>query len=520
MTTTAKNVRKKDRSREGRRQPPASGKLLLSLVLALPAWPARALNPNGPLSDLLVDAAVGELSTADAVSILDRLNQLDLGRYSLNFSGGDQLPLKRNAAKLDAAVVAAGEQNKDLLNLTGPKGSLLFDSDEIRCFQSGKRYQPDLSTNAVGSVEKCLGVANAKTAAAGSVALVAAASGQSAAAIGNKLVTAAAAGSVSTALAASRASTIDLLISRPSSQFMVDVRRLVNPRLAHPLGSQGGGSGDGESADRWGVYLNSGGSFGDINTSRRALGFGIDSQFVTSGFDYRFSDRIFAGFLFNFSGIQSRFAQDTGSLNADVYRFMPFFSITPFENAYIDVMAGYGYQEYSLDRRAPDTAAHARYSADQALASINLGYTHSIRAFDITGYAGGSYIGTFVNGYGEQGRGTLLKVGGFEVSSWTSTVGLQLGYTHSLSFGVLKPNLRLEWIHEFSNAQENVQVSVPIQGVSIRMNRPDTTQDWGKVAAGVQAVLPRGITGYVNYEAQLMSVGENHTVEGGLRYEF
>ena len=504
------------------RVPSTLGWLALVLGLHLSTPSAEAVNPHGPLSDLLVDASIGELGTGAAASLLARLNRYDLSRYSLNFSGGDRISLQGDPAKLDAAILAEGSKNRDLLNLTGPSGSLLFDSDDVRCYQKGKRYEPDLSQAPVSSAESCLGVANARIAAGKHLAFIARASGQSVASVAQQLVSAANANSVSTALTASRASTIDLLISRPSGQFMIDLRRLVSSRWSYVLGRSGlgGGAGAGDSSDRWGFYLNSGGNFGDINTSHRSLGFRINSQFATGGFDYRFSDRFFAGFLFNFTGNQNRLAQNTGSLDADIYRFMPFVSIVPFENAYIDVMVGYAYQRYQLDRIAPGTLASADYSADQALASINLGYTHSIRAFDITGYAGGSYVGTNVGGYGEQGAGTLLRVAQFEVSSWTSTVGMQLAYSHSLSLGVLKPNLRMEWIHEFSGEQPGIQVNVPIQGVVVHMTRPRNVQDWGKLAVGVQALLPRGITGYLSYEAQMMSIGENHAVEGGIRYEF
>lgn len=474
----------------------------LPCTLALGAVPAHALNADGPLRDMLVDATLGEFGNGEARTVLGRLNQFDLSAYSFTFSDGSRVALNQDSHALDQTLRAYEEQGLDPVRLAGPNGQLEFGDQDVTCATGGQSVTPDFESNAVGITEQCLGIRTFQQ-------------------------------STDAVMAATLAevNTIDLLIARPTSRFMVDIRRFATPRRAARRGSaeagengEGGGSGDDGYTlfeGPWGIYFNGGGNFGNIDSSSpHQIGFGIDSQYGTGGFDYRFSDTVVAGFMFNFAGSQARFAKGVGSLDADMYRFLPFISLTPFDNAYIDILAGYGYHTYNSRRNATGTQASANYSADQALAAINLGYTHSIGALSLTGYAGGSYIGTNVNGFNEQGRGTLLKVGGYSVSSWTSTLGTELAYAHGVSFGVLKPHLRLEWVHEFANDRNNVNVVVPAQGIVVNLTRTRMVQDWGRIAAGVQALLPHGLTGFVNYEAQVFAGGESHLVEGGLRMEF
>jgi uncharacterized protein with beta-barrel porin domain len=479
-------------------------RLVLSGALALAAGSAGAINADSPFQDWLVDASLGEFDDGEAGRIQSRLNELDLSQYTLVFSEGASVKLD-NADALDQTLADYEERGLELTGLAGPDGTLLFGSEEVACARGSGVATPDFESNALAATENCLGIRTFQESPQAQVAS-----------------------------ARAQANTVDLFISRPTSQFMMDIRRFepVRQHLHSVAGTspgtgtgtdgdrpEGGGSGDGDTLFNgpWGVYFNGGGSFGKIDSTAQSTGFGVHTQFGTGGFDYRFSDRVAAGFLFNFSGATTTFNQGSGDLDADIYRFMPFATVTPFENAYIDILAGYAYQTYDSRRNSSGTLATANYSADQALAAINLGYSVPLGALEITGFAGGSYIDTEVGGYTEKGTG--LKIGSYQVSSWTSTVGMEFAYTYSVPFGVLIPHLRLEWTHEFANDQRSVSVFVPAQG-SFSLPTGNPIRDWGKVMAGVQTLLPGGMTGFVNYEAQIMSGGENHMVEGGLRLEF
>lgn len=466
--------------------------------LAVLAWapiPASAVNTQGPLVDFLVDAGQGQYDNAVARDFVTLLNEFELDKYSLRFSDGSYVSLGQSQEAIDAALLGKERGNLELTGLTGPSGSFSFATsadDEAACSSNGST-----SSAALNDIVSCVGAAVTP----GSILQ-------------------------SAATAISEVNTIDLLILRPTTQYMIAIRRFVEPMdRFRPRGQgrpAGGGAGDEtDLSGPWGVYFQGGGSFGNVNSSPQTVGFNINNQLATAGVDYRFSDALVAGLMFNFTGSQSRFAGNAGAVNADIYRFMPFVSIVPFENAYIDIMTGYSYHAYDSRRGSYGTAATASYSADQALASINLGYSYAFDALELTGIAGGSYVGTDVNGYTEQGQGLLLSVGGYHVSSWTSNLGLELAYAHSVSFGVLRPQLRLDWVHEFENQPHNFTVTVPaLSNLALPLVAGRRVSDWGNVSAGVQAVLPHGVIGFVNYQAQVFSGGDNHFVEGGVRLEF
>jgi len=477
-----------------------TGQLLLASLLVSLGSGAYALNEAGPLQEALIDASLGDLSDSEARSILGQLNQYDLSAYSIKFSDGSSVPLNTDAARLDQIVKDNETKGFDTVSLTGPNGTLSFGADNISCSQGGEAFVSSFDANAVSAVQTCLGQRLFQRS-----ANAAAASGTS------------------------QANTLDLVLARPTGQFMNSIHSFTS--LGRDMGGThgdsngshgGGGSGDGRAwyEGPWGIYLNGGGSFGDINSRPGFTGLAIRNQFSTGGFDYRFSDAVTGGFLFNYTASRSSYAANLGTLDTDMYRFMPFLSITPFANTYIDMMAGYTYQVMNSHRGILGTQASSNYSADQAMAAINLGYTHAFGGMELTGYAGGSFIATDVGASKEQGRGVLQNIGAYHLSSWTSTLGLELAHAWSFSFGVLKPHLRMEWVHEFPDDRPGVKVLVPAQNLTYAIPVGRGIEDWGNLAAGVQAILPRGIAAFVNYQAQLMSAGENHTVEGGVRMEF
>ncbi len=352
-----------------------------AVFLGLFSGTAFGLDSDGLLKDFLIDASQGDFTRDESSAFISLLDQFQLAGYELSFSDGKSFPLSLTTESLEAALAGKEQVNADLIGIKGPTGSFNFATsadDDASCSSGGSA---DLAsfTDLVSCVGTDLRVDSPLAAAVTAV---------------------------------SQVNTIDLLILRPTTQYMTTIRSFV----AHPYNIKfsgvpaegqvrGGGAGD-ESplSGPWGLYFNGGGSFGNINTSPGSTGFNINNQLATGGVDYRFSDAIVSGFLFDFTGSQVRFAGDTGAVNADIYRFMPFVSITPFKNAYVDILAGYSYHAYNSSRTGSDTNAAATYSADQALASITLGYSHAFGALELTGLPGAATLAPMSTAMKNRGR--------------------------------------------------------------------------------------------------------------------
>lgn len=320
--------------------------------------------------------------------------------------------------------------------------------------------------------------------------------------------------------------TVSNVFNRPTTTAEFSIRKLAGQHLAAQQKSGGGSSSDGVELDgRFGTFFSGGGSFGNMNGQASAIQglsrdpFSTFNQTGTGAFDFKFTDWLVAGFLFNYTGTQNSLSAPAapGSLLSDAYRFMPFVSMIPFENAYIDVSAGYGYQTYNSRRMFNGGNAIANYSSDQAMAAIDMGYNYSVDALELGAFIGGSYIGTDVSGYTEYGSGISMQP--YNISSWTTTLGGQLAYSFSTSFAVLQPMVRMEWVHAF-NTFTTANAVLPLGGGLQPIQSVLGISDWGNFSAGVQATLPNGMNAFINYQGQVMAGGDNNGVLGGLRLEF
>lgn len=453
---------------------------------------AGNLNHDGQmaLGNLLIDASYGEWSPAQAGYVVNWLDGVNPRYYGFNF---DRSTYALWNPGIDQLMKDADQKSWDLSSLYGPQGTYNFAENGMTCGPNG----PPTGTSADPSqdVSGCIGYVPG--------------------------------GGIRDAV---DITTISNTFDRPTSQYQRDIRRFAANSLQQ--GMMGGGSASDNYAfdGRFGTYFSGGGSFGSLdgqlapgpgavnlnnpnNYSR--VGFNNYNQTGTGAFDYRFTDWAVGGFLFNYTGTQTNMYLNAGQVMADSYRFMPFASFIPFDNAYIDVMAGYGYQTFNT---VLSQSGSASYSADQALASIDLGYTLPFGAFELTGFAGGSYIGTDVSGFTLSQSGVTVQP--YHVTSWTSTVGTQFAYAISSSVGVVQPILRVEWVHAY-NTQGTVYIG-NTNGAGGLQPVPSVLgiSDWGNFTAGVQTTLPQGMMAFLNYQGQVMQGGQNNGVLGGLRLEF
>ena len=438
----------------------------------------ETLNSNGlgSLSNLMVDASLGEWDSYQAMSVANWFNTVNPNLYGFGFDQR-QGDMSLALSDVNQQLEAADDSGWDLNSLVGPNSRYNFTENGMSCANDPERY---IGSNVPGDVSSCIGFSPLE----------------------NSLAT------------VIQVTTISNTFNRPTSQFQRDIRRFSANTMKQGI-TGGGSAADNYAFDgRFGTYFSGGGSFGSLdgNASQDRVGFNTYNQTGTGAFDYRFTDWAVAGFMFNYTGNQNDLFLNAGRLLTDSYRFMPFASFIPFDNAYIDVMAGYGYQTYDSNRQG----AMANYSSDQALASIDIGYTYPIGAFEITGFAGGSYIGTDVAGYTESVSETSVKP--YNVSSWTSTLGSQFAYAISTNFGVVQPILRMEWVHAYNDA--GTVTIIPQGGLATALPSALGIYDWGNFTAGVQTTLPQGMMAFLNYQGQVMNGGQNNGVLGGLRLEF
>lgn len=461
--------------------------------------PAAVFDAQGrdAFGNLVVDSSLGDLTYQQAMTIANYLDTVDPRLYGLTFSE-DTVDYYLSNSAINQVLVDKDEGGSLLSSIFGPNKQSQYTFNDTGQQCSGSQSQGgNLPQTCLEFIPDAQYVATTNT--------------------------------LATVV---QVTTISNTFNRPTAQFQRDIRRFTRQSFNRTGGessnskstSQMGGGGAGDEYQflgDFGVYFSGGGSFGSLGAKPSIIAgqgrdaFGTYNQTGTGAFDYKVTDWMVAGVMFNYTGTQNYLALNAGQLYADSYRYMPFISLIPFENSYVDIMAGYGHQNYLNYRNASGNSYQASYTSDQALASIDMGYNYAVEGFELTGFFGGSYISTDISGYIETGSGVGVKP--YTVNSATSTVGGQITYNYSTEYGIIQPVVRAEWVHSFENNQ-SITVVNPSGGLQ-PIQSAVGIHDWANITAGIESVLPEGMVGFLNYQGQYMTGGQVNGVLGGFRME-
>lgn len=293
----------------------------------------------------------------------------------------------------------------------------------------------------------------------------------------------------------------------------------------------GGASSDQDSPfDRFGAFANGNFSVGDKDPTKTELGFDFDSQGMTAGIDYRFSDSFVLGTAFGYNGAGSDFDQSRGSLGIDGYSFS-IYSTYYLQDFYVDGIFSGGWNDYDTRRQvnlgSNQQTARGFTSGNEYSANLTAGYDFHYQGLTAGPYGRVSYQNIEIDGYQEKadapGAGNLLTYGSQSADSLRTALGGQMAYALSTSFGVLTPTVRAEWLHEFNDDSRliNYQLaSAPnTAGFTLSTDSPD--RDFFNLGAGLAATFAHGASAFMFYEALLGRENmTQHSISAGVRVEF
>ncbi|NJA06848.1 autotransporter outer membrane beta-barrel domain-containing protein [Methylococcaceae bacterium WWC4] len=322
------------------------------------------------------------------------------------------------------------------------------------------------------------------------------------------------------------ATTIGLQLNRSTTQISSSLQSLRHLRIDHST-AKGGGAGDDlySMVGPFGFFVNAGGSWGHVDGNTGSAGFALYNRNFNAALDFKISERFATGILFGYTSSAAELDRAQGRFDANIFRFSPFATLTPTENTYIDLAAGYAKHDNAANRQCLTCGggAKAQFETDEFNILAGTGYTHNIGAWSLRGYGQASTIYMNIGGYREQGLlgagSGLLTVPEQYVVSVTSTFGVELTYAWSLPFGVLTPRVNGEWVREYAN-DPRVTRAFTRSGLAASIVSSAAERDWGNMGAGLQLNLPNGLAANLGYQALIMSGSYNHALEGGLRWEF
>jgi outer membrane autotransporter protein len=277
---------------------------------------------------------------------------------------------------------------------------------------------------------------------------------------------------------------------------------------------------------------------------------GLDGDIweVELGFDYRITDRtLFGGFLgyettdadYNKdeAGVNFTPQQNSGQISSDSYTLTVFGSYNFTDSLYLEASAGYGATNYTFKRNVvfqestrtiPQTNVRTTADADgeQYWGSASMGYNFNRDAFSVGPYARVTYVKSTVDDYTEKdtsSSGLQMGVELDERTSVTTDFGISASYAIGMGWGVLVPQARVEWEHEYDQDAQTITTLYVLDAnqnrFALKGDNPD--RDYFNVGAGISAIFPHGWTGFVNYTG-LVGYEDlsRHQVTAGVRVEF
>lgn len=311
---------------------------------------------------------------------------------------------------------------------------------------------------------------------------------------------------------------------------------------SHSLRGGGAASDPDIAGSRLGWFLEGGFSTGDRDQTAREDGFDFDATSFTLGLDYMLDygvigasigiDNYEADFDNNLvvSGGSLDVDGTSGSLFGALYR----------GNLYFDAILSFGNLDTDTSRRAVYVSRNQMCSnaacpgendtlvgstdGDYLAGGATIGYDVNRGNWDISTTLSLTYRDIDIDGYSESdpaGGGLSLSFSDQTIESFRSIVGIAVSGSFSRSFGILSPQFRAEWHHEFQDTPDSliakyaVEESLNVPGAAgpgvfslntaeciscFQINSDEIDSDFALLGVGLSAVFSQRVQIYGMFE--------------------
>jgi outer membrane autotransporter protein len=279
----------------------------------------------------------------------------------------------------------------------------------------------------------------------------------------------------------------------------------------------GGASADepgGLLSDKWGLWARGNFSFGKKDQSPTSPAFDADQWAFVGGLDYRLSDKAVLGLALSYGSSSVDFKSDDGKLDTDSFSLSLYGSAYAAKNFYFDGIFNFQNSSYDAFRNITYVDGLGLVSADASgntdgttlSGGLSAGYDFLAGGLTISPNIGFFYIDTTIDGFTESGAGGLnLIYDEQKFKSMTGNAGLRLTYAWNLSWGVLLPHLRVDYVREFEDDVDvfgvrfaNDPNAASTAPVLVATDNPDTS--YWRLAGGFSAQFKHGVSGYIEYQ--------------------
>jgi uncharacterized protein with beta-barrel porin domain len=273
----------------------------------------------------------------------------------------------------------------------------------------------------------------------------------------------------------------------------------------------GAASADAASAapGRLGTFINATYNRGDKDTTDREDGFDYDNWSLLGGADYRITDNFVAGGALGYNQTKVDIVQSQGNIDTKAVGVSAYATYY-IEKFYLDGHLSYFKNDYDSTRRIaytnlPEGSRNANGSTkgNQHAISFGGGYDFGLGALTLAPYGRIEYLKLKIDAFDESGaQGLNVHIDEQDIKSLQSAAGGRVSYAISTGFGVIIPQVGLEWNHEFQNDSRSVTarfINDPQNNlIVIPTENPD--RDYFTFNLGVSGVFKNGFSAFANFE--------------------
>lgn len=326
--------------------------------------------------------------------------------------------------------------------------------------------------------------------------------------------------------------------------FVSDGKALPLAMLGDQLRKDPGGGEVGADFSRWGFFANGVITRGGFSANESRPGFDYNGASLTAGVDYRFSDVFVGGVALGYNHDTSDLDLDAGKLGVDSYSFSGYMTWYHGNDFYLQASLAFNQLDFDLRRNISysiaaidgsggtttiNQVAKASPSGQQTALDLMLGRDFNSGALQFSPYVRATWSHLNLDGFSESidssapGFGLATEVDSRSRNNEIGVVGALFSYTTSQDWGVLVPNARLEWSHDFKNDPQVVVsrfLSDPT-GTPILVTDPRLDRNFYDLGLGVNAIWPQGRSAYLAYEYVGGLTGAHlNRFQAGIRIEF
>lgn len=281
----------------------------------------------------------------------------------------------------------------------------------------------------------------------------------------------------------------------------------------------------------WGFFINGSLTAGDFKYADEINdGFDFDSDSLSAGVDYRFSNRFVLGAAVGYNQLNS----NTGAgvtMKSEGMSFSTYGLFSPSERFYIDARLSYATPDirqtrvelFHLIDTVVDIQAVGNTQSKQLTAAISTGYSFYSGAWNWSPYFGIEYVESQLDQFTETGAesfNVFYAQQDFEALKYN--LGFTLSRAISTQHGVLSP--QLSWQHNYEDQDNGIMemrlINMPVDEL-FNVETNFTESSFSQASLGLTWITANGKMFYLRY-SQIFGLNgfDQHTVSLGARFEF